>query len=175
MINYNDLTRLLIKISGAVIIIFVLISIPGYVAFYFSLRLEDDSFWLFFIYSIIPVIIPIGGGLLMLYFPGMIANKLINGSQSEVIAEHDIEPIQSIAFGVLGLYLLFRVISDLTYNFSYLYLNQKAYGLSNISDIDTYARIIATAFELLFALYLLFGAKGLSKMINKFRDRVNRE
>jgi hypothetical protein len=169
MLNYNDLTRVLIKIAGAIIIAFAISGMPSYLSYYFSLRLPDESVWLFFSYTVLPMAVPLCLGVVMLYLPGTIANKIVSPSERGSPAVSDLEGLQVVAFGVLGLYLLFQVLSDFIFNFSVIFLNKQMHAVTNISDIETYSRIIATVAELFFALYLLLGAKRLSGLISSLR------
>ena len=167
--NYYDLTRVLIKIAGAAIIAIAISAMPSYLSYYFSLRLADDSVWLFFSYTVLPMAVPICLGVVMLYLPGTIANKIVSPPEPGRPIVADLEGLQVVAFGVLGLYLLFQVLSDFIYNFSFIFLNKQMHSVANVTDIELYARIIATVAELFFALYLLFGAKHLSGLISSLR------
>jgi len=106
----------------------------------------------------------------MLLFPSTLVNKLVSSSSKIKTNEAFSSMLQVVAFGLLGLYLLFNVVSDFAYNFSYLY---QIDGLTNDDNpliIDTYARIVATVAELFFALYLLFGTNRLVAFLKKARE-----
>ena len=151
--NYKELTTLLIKIAGAVLIIYELFGIPTFVSYYFSLRLEEESTITFFLMSVLPLAIPLLAGVVMLLFPSALANSIVSTSTEIKTNEEFTSSFQLVAFGVLGVYLLFNVISDFVYNFTYLYQIDGLANKDNPLIIDTYARIVATMVELIFVLY----------------------
>ena len=167
--NYKELTTLLIKIAGAVLIIYELFGIPTFVSYYFSLRLEEESVITFFLMSVLPLVIPLLAGVVMILFPATLANKIVRTSEEIKTNEEFTSSFQLVAFGVLGFYLLFNVISDFVYNFTYLYQIDGLTNKDNPLIIDAYARIVATVAELIFALYLLFGTKSLVALLNRVR------
>jgi hypothetical protein len=167
--DLNDISRILIKVAGISIMVFVLVGIPTYISYYFSLRLADFSFMAFFFMSILPMLIPLSAGYLMWKFPGTIANKIVSSEKEKATTNSKtIEDIEIIAFSVLGLYLLFNATSDIAYNLSYFYQTKEAAGEGSLL-IEPYSFIIATIVEIIFALILLFGSKTLVRMFRKLR------
>ena len=167
--NHKELTNLLIKVAGAVIIIYQLINLPTYFSNFFALGLVEESAKQFLFIAAVPFFIPLIVGLLLFFFPSTITNKLVSQS-SEPIGNNEItHHLQMVAFGVLGMYLLFYVVSDFVYNLSSLYLVEKPMMEGSPYLTDTYARILSTIAELIFAMYLLLGNKSLSILLNKFR------
>ena len=67
--KYEDLTILLIKLSGAFLIIYALVGLPNYVTHYFSLRLAEESVLTFFAISIFPFLVPFVAGVFLFRFP----------------------------------------------------------------------------------------------------------
>lgn len=165
----HELSRILIKIAGISIIIFVLVGIPSYISYYYSLQLKEDSVVSFFLISILPMIIPLLAGYLMWQFPNTIANKIIKPDTEEKPTDSKLGlEIQTIAFSVLGIYLLFNAFSDVIYHLSYYYKTMKASG-TGYMEISTYAFIVATCAEIIFASVLLFGGKGVAEFLRKIR------
>ncbi len=167
--DYRNLTNLLIKIAGVAIIAYSFIEIPAYVSYYFSLQI--DSFWGFIGMSVVPMFVPIIVGIVFLFFPAAVTNKLISGEGETNIASIDILATERIAFSALGLYLLFRVISDLFFHGTSIYLALKAGDIAqyNTGYEHPYALVVATLAEFTFALYLLFGSAGLVRFLAKIR------
>ena len=167
--DQHELSRILIKVAGISIIIYVLVGIPAYISYYFSLRLVEESVITFFLVSILPMLIPLTAGYLMWQFPSTIANKIIKTKEDYNPRDSRIGfEIQIIAFSVLGMYLLFNSFSDIVYHLSYYFQTKEASGEGNIM-INTYSLIFATAAEILFACLLLFGGKYIVGLIRKIR------
>lgn len=76
----------------------------------------------------------------------------------------------NIAFAILAMYLLYRVISDIGY-WSFFYLNFEAneYYLSEIT-LDQKSAIFATALELVFIMILLVGRKKIFELMTMLRS-----
>jgi len=165
-VDYRDLTNLLLKVAGAVIIIFAIINVPTYVSYYFAL--QEQSFIAFLGVSVIPMLVPAAVGLFLLLFPVTITNKIIKGEKGKKTPTMDILALERVAFSVLGLYLMFRVVSDLVYHGTSIYL---AGGLAtyNTGYQHPLALLITTIVEFFFALYLLLGSSGLIRLLDKFR------
>lgn len=113
--------------------------------------------------------------LILWKFPIVIA-KGIGGftlkTQNEV-ASLKYEELLQIGLIVLGLYLLFNVISDLSYWFVYTLIvirdYENSYGLQSADK----AAIVATFLELIFAVVLLVGNKRLAELFRRFRYGAN--
>jgi hypothetical protein len=165
--DYRDITNLLLKIAGAVIVAYAIIEVPAYVSYYFSLR--DGSLGAFVGMTIIPMLIPLILGFGLLLFPETVTNKLLKGGEISTESSIDLEAVERIAFSVLGLYLLFRVVSDLFYHGTSMFALSR-----HVEDVieayaNPYALLVAAVAELVFALYLLFGAGGLVRLLAKLR------
>jgi len=78
--------------------------------------------------------------------------------------------LQIVAFSTLGIYLLFQILSDFSFHISYLYFSESIENGGTPFLIDTYAYIFSTLMELIFALYLLFGANSITKLIASIRE-----
>ena len=167
--DYRNLTNLLIKITGVALIAYSIIEIPAYISYYISSQV--DSFWGFIGISLVPMFVPILVGIVFLFFPATVTNKLISGDDETNTASIDILAAERIAFSTLGLYLLFRVISDLIFHGTSIYLALKAGTIAryNTGYQDPYALVVATLAELIFALWLLFGSAGLVRFVSKIR------
>ena len=76
--------------------------------------------------------------------------------------------IQVIGFSILGLFLLFNVVSDITYWSVIWLVSQGSASVPELS-LDQIAQMVATAIELVFVLFLIFGARGISRFLHKWR------
>ena len=105
-------------------------------------------------------------------FPLTIAKGLINFQEKEPstnISPVNAEQLQVIAFTVLGLYFLFFVLSDIIHWLVIWFISQRNIGTQIEISLEQKAQMFSTVFELIFVLFLLFGAKGISRLIKKLK------
>ena len=167
--THDELTRLLVKIAGAYVLVWAITEIPAFISYYFMLNLAEESALSFLGVSVIPFILVVMLGIALIYFPGMISSALIKGERDNK-SEDNIKTLQLVAFRVLGLYLLFRAVSDLTYHVSSLLLNKKEHNIFNTPDLTLYSNIFATSAEFIFAAILIMGAKNIIQLLEKMRQ-----
>jgi len=172
--DYRELTILLIKVAGAVIIAFAISTIPLTYWEFYRARNPNDSIFFFTLTTVFPLAFPLIIGAAMMALPGTIANRLIKNGDDNSDKTISLKGLEVVAFRLLGLYLLFRVVSDYVYNFFYLYRDRNVTTLQNPEVLTTYVNLAATTVELMFAMYLLFGAKGLLNLLNKARYAGNK-
>lgn len=165
--DYRDLTKILIKIAGAAIVVFGVIQIPVHFLNYYSL--EKDSFLLFVGITVIPVMLTVSIGVILWLLPGIVTNKIVVGP--DYPKGKDLEKIQVIAFATIGMYLLVRAIGDIVYWGTILVLLKQEQPGSKFMSLDRYADLTAVVAELLLGLYLVFGSNGLTVLISKIRAR----
>lgn len=79
------------------------------------------------------------------------------------------DEVYGVGFVLLGTMLLFFAISDAVYWLFYLiWIHSQAAGTREL-DLDQKGAIFATALELVFAIGLILGSRGLSRLIHRFR------
>ena len=124
-------------------------------------------------YSIAAFIIP--GSLVLIsiilwFFPFSVLAVLTKGFRLNVDQEQDYQFPQVAEFLIilLGLYLLYFVISDAAY---WILVLQFSAGQEYPMEItaETKAMLVATALEAIMAFSLILGRKGLLKIVNKVR------
>ncbi len=79
------------------------------------------------------------------------------------------DQIQTIAYSVLGLYLLYHVLSDIVYWGFTLFITLRNSAIPIELSIEQIGLMIATVVELLFVLFLLLGARGMVTLLRRFR------
>ena len=104
-------------------------------------------------------------------FPLTVARGLVNFREHGKVglASASAEQVQVVAFTVLGLYLLFYVISDVVYWCVILFIGQRNHELMLGITTDQKASMAATIIELIFALFLLLGTNRIVELIHRFR------
>lgn len=165
--DYRDITTLLIRIAGVVIIIFGIIQIPGYFLNYY--QLHEDSFFYFLGITLVPVFLIVVLGAVLWLFPGTIVNKIVVGPNQPIKFQSD--QVQVIAFSTLGMYILFRGVSDLVFWVSFMAMTFYSEPSTTIIPLDRYADLFATFTEIIFGMFLIFGSNGISSYISMIRGR----
>jgi len=105
-VDYRDLTNLLLKVAGAVIIIFAIINVPTYVSYYFTL--QEESVAAFLGVSVIPMLVPVAVGLFLLLFPVTITNKIIKGEKGKKTPTMDILALEGAISGLASFVVTMR-------------------------------------------------------------------
>lgn len=168
--DYRQLSNLLIKIAGIVIIVFAVTAIPGHINSF--LYQGQETLAKFALWVILPLIVPLIVGLLMWSFPRTITNRIFEKDLEASGSNRVAEEIERIAVTILGLILLFFALSDLTFNFVYVYFtNKENMGVITSFRIspEDWGHIIGTIVEIVFALIILLKAKGVVHFIRRLR------
>lgn len=103
-------------------------------------------------------------------FPMTIARRLVDfrdPGESEV-SSASAEQLQVVGFSILGLYLLFHVVSDLVSWAVIWYANQRNHTLTELT-LEQMASMIATVVELVFVLFLLLGTRRITVLLRRLR------
>jgi len=115
-------------------------------------------------------------GLLLLsfylwYFPLCVTSRLVTfkGDGVTEATSASAKEIQAVGFTILGMYLLFNVISDIVYWLTIWFIGNRNINIDVTPTADQISSIIATGVELVFAVTLLLGATGITRVINKLR------
>lgn len=169
--DFRQISALLIKISGLVVIVFAVTGIPGYINSF--LYIGNDTLVNFIMWIVIPLVFPLSIGLAMWFFPKSITNKIIKNNNESIDANKITAEIEQIAITVLGLILLFFALSDLTFNLVNIFLvNKENYGSFSLIKIsaEDWGHLVGTLVELTFAIFLIVRTKGIIIIISKLRS-----
>lgn len=168
LIDYRSIVRLVIKLTGIALVIFSLVQMasiaPMTILGGFSGELGDD--WL--LWTSAPLIGAFFGIVLWL-FPAPIANSLFR-FETEGSGGYPswLDRLEVIGIGLLGLWLAFRSLSDLVYHLVMLRQrgmpDQLAVGYTEFP-----AYFVATLIEMGLALFLIFGATGIARIVRRYR------
>ena len=103
-------------------------------------------------------------------FPLTVARGLVKFREpgEAEITSASAHQIQVVGFTILGIYLLFYVVSDVFYWFVIWFVSQREHAVPELS-LDQIASMISTFVELVFVLFLLLGASGISRALSKWR------
>lgn len=118
------------------------------------------------------IVAPIILAIFLWFFPLTVSRKLVDFRES---GESDASSataydIQVIGFTMLGAYFLFRALSDIIYWASFTILTGRDKHLEVFPwSAEQLSSMVLTGIELVFAVGLLLGAAGLTKLIRKVR------
>lgn len=170
--DYKDLTALLIKLIGAVLIFWSVAWLPSVISSAFQVKL----FWEYALFFVAPAIVPLLLAVLLFTFPASIANKLVDGSKLES-PQTFMRELELLALRLIGVFYLFRAGVDLVHHIAKVGLTARIYEASGSLPPptawtpDLAANVVATIVELCFALWLTLGGKGIVSAIHRIRGR----
>jgi hypothetical protein len=177
--DHRDLTRLLIKVSGAIIIAVAISSLPAYISA--GVGALETSRFAFFTVAIFPLILPLLVGIFMMAFPGIVANRLIGSEKVLELSATLLDQLERVAIGLLGIYLLFRAVSDLVLHVTKLLWFRHLIDTGAVADSfgslvpDTVGLLAASATEAAVSIWFIAGSAGIVSFIHKLRARGTEE
>ncbi len=110
--DYRNIAILLLKLAGVVVVIHTISSIPAYFLNYYSL--QQDSFLLFVGIFFVPFAFSVFLGFALWLFPAKIANTIVFGGENSELSI-DAQVLQTVAYGVLGMWVLVKGVADAVY------------------------------------------------------------
>lgn len=135
----------------------------------------EQSVWVFLFHAFIPSFIPLVTGFLLMKFPYSISNKLLSGEAISELPNKYIIQIERVAFCVLGLFVISRSLSDLTYYLATYYwadhLNTPIQAGELFLSPDHFGNIVGAIMESIFGIWLIFGAAGIARALARLRGR----
>lgn len=172
----RDFSTALLKLGGVWLVVQAMIALGKLLpAFFLD---EVNSEWIvmnILSQSFVPLI---AGGFLLIA-GAHISDRFIPKSKGESAAGHS-ECFEVIGITVLGLFLLFGVISDIVFHLAYIDLisQELNYGASYretfsemaLSNPDKRAAIIATGAEFFVVMWFVLGARGIVSILKILRS-----
>jgi hypothetical protein len=116
------------------------------------------------------VLPPILAAVLMWYFPLALANKLIPDIKTkDAPVPLDAGGIETVAFTIMGLWVLTNAIPDIFHWAIYVYqVKNKHFGFADFAP-EHIGNIVSTVVEFVIGFWLLFGSRGLLGLIRRAR------
>jgi hypothetical protein len=173
--DYKSLTSLVLRLTGAVIIISAVTSTPQTFATLINLEYAAGvdktgvNIWLL---TVVASGLPILVGLLLIYFPASVANGIISGGAEAA----DVRLLQQVAFSVLGLYFITVAAYDAVFWIAKLKIYSAIWD-----ELDTYgqpfrplrpdfAGLVATGAQFVAGIILLLSGRGLAHFVHRLRS-----
>jgi len=182
--DYKDLTALLIKTAATVILFWYVAAFPAaLVNVFFMFKneaiYEQASHVAVLqgaIFTLLPQLLGLLLALFVFLFPRSVSNKLVAGaplsSQPQFLAA-----FQYAALRLVGLYFIYRGVVDVAYYVTKLYVRDAeqlmAYGRGVPSSWspDEAAGLVSSLVEIVFAVWLVLGARGIVGIVDRLRGR----
>lgn len=176
--DYKNLTSLLIRLAGFFILVNAITNMPAYFTYALSAKDDNAPLWVIIFGAVLPIAIPTLVGLALIYFPRTISNKLVYDTDDVKTLVDAAPQLESIAISILGVYLLFRAVSDAVYHLSRLFIYYKVIssdisyrGIPSVLPQD-FGYLIATGIEFLLAFWLILGSKGIAMKLKLSKRSV---
>lgn len=170
--DYKDLTAILLKTTGAILIFWYLSWLPSLIP---TVTKQPFSELTLFI-DALPTIVGLVFAGLLFSFPATISNKLIDGGKLNRDATF-VDSLQIIALRLIGIYHVITSIIDLIHHFSTAILAPTIYEKMGLTPPltgwtpDLVGWSIATFAELAIGLWFTLGAEGILRLVQKIRGR----
>lgn len=167
MIDYKNAVRLVLKLFGLGLLVYAVTSLATFLPPLLAGRHGTELEVVVSYFA--PMVVPVLLGTFLWFFPSPVANTIVRFDPASKSLEAGWAPeLESIGVALLGLFLLYRAVSDLVY---YVMDHQaKVAMLGNVRAPDDFnALITATIVELVFALILILRAKGIVSLLRKAR------
>jgi hypothetical protein len=182
--HQNELARLLLKITGVVVIAYALIGLPQNMVLVLGMLPALPGFWQavatpqFWGMSFAPFIIYLAIGLFLFLWSGKIADRIVVPVQESVSDAKDFQALEEIAICVLGLYFLAEGLSDAARwagtEFSEMVRTHRSFGES--VWLVGFGFIGSAIVRLFIGIALLLGRRGfiaLRRRVVSFRPLAN--
>lgn len=168
VVDLEGVVRLGLKLIGLGLVVYGAVTLPGYVT---SLA-SGGGFGTFPMQAMAFLTGPVLAvmfGLFLWLFPSPVVNTVIHKRKVMSDGNQDWSGrLEVVGMSLLGVWLLYRAVSDLVFH-SLMHFQQAgslahAEGFSELG-----AALGATLVEFVLALFLLFGARGISRFVRRLR------
>ena len=174
------LTRLLVKMTGAAIIVWAIAGISGTVVHVFQMTAQDVSLLVIVSAAILPTAIPLLIGVILLTFPGMVTNFFVRGEDIVGPPSKALWQIEGVMYSLFGVYLMVTAITDGIYHYSKFRLYHKIIENPPYLEMprllpQDFGAIVSTGAQLIIGIGLILGANGLAKLFRRLRGTRDEE
>jgi hypothetical protein len=172
MVDYHSIVRLIVKLFGVGLVVYGAVTLSVYLP---SILLQtqrwDETTTALVLSYIMPLVTPFLVGALLWFFPATIANTVIRDTPSakEIKADWSFE-LERVGVSLLGLYLLYRGVSDII--FQMVAHRARVAILGDVRAPDDYSALIAaTIAELVIAILFVVQSRGIVNLLRKTRGQ----
>jgi hypothetical protein len=168
--DYKSLTSLLLRLTGVIIMVLAVTATPRtFVGLFLGNAgggFNTETWLLTTVASAFPILV----GLLLIYFPATVANRIVPGDGETA----DTRRLEQIAFSILGLYFVSMAAFDAVYWYAKLRLYSVIFpfGLNDRGPwlaSNDFAGIASTCAQFVVGILLLIGGRGLANLFHRLR------
>jgi hypothetical protein len=151
-----------VRLFAIWLVVSVLRHVPGVWRFNVPAATAGDSWTNVVIVAVTIIILAIAAGLW--FFPLAVANKLIPRSCKTDHLHVPLDQAESVGFSLLGLWVLTSSVPDAFY---WVFMRYQASRPNSMLELraDDYSYMVTTAVEVVLGIWLLFGARGLRRLL----------
>ncbi len=170
-IDTKQLSNLLLKIAGILLLILSIDNIHYYIWVYLQFKVK--TFPLFISTVILPNILQLLFSLTLFFIPDKVTNKIIKNTYPTGNNQNNLHQVEQLSLTILGYYLLTKSLAQLVFqiaNFVQATTNipyesiQSGYSLIFTPDF------IALIAEFILGFWLVLGSKGIINAMKKMRE-----
>lgn len=166
MIDYNSLVRLVVKLSGVVLIVYGALSLALYLPAIFAFQRQDDVGGT--LPYVLSLLAPFLIGSFLWWFPAKVTNSIIRFDHSTEPKTGWSEEVERVGVSLLGLYLFFRGVSDAIYHLLMHRAKTEVLGYGGaLSEFP--ALMAATVVEIVIAILFMLRSRGVVSLLRKVR------
>jgi hypothetical protein len=165
VVDFRGLSRLLLRIAGAVVVVWAIAQLPTKVMYVIHLREIGLPLWVQIAMVASASALPILLGAALLTFPGVIVNRAISGEPTGATLPEALAKIEGVALAVLGMYMAVQALIDAAYLWGklegyWIYVQERPAAIPTMPKMlpDDAATIVATALEFVLGVALILGA-----------------
>ena len=166
MIDYNNLVRMIVKLSGVGLIVYGALTLALYLPALFMFQRQDDIGGT--LPYVLTLIAPFLIGSFLWWFPAKVTNSIIRFDHSTEPKTGWSEEFERVGVSLLGLYLFFRGVSDAIYHLSMHRAKTEALGYGGAPS-EFPALMAATVVEIVLAIFFMLRSRGVVSLLKKAR------
>jgi hypothetical protein len=173
--EHRALAALMLRIAGLLLIVWALADAGKSLGPFVVQPRGGFDFGLVAAGVLFGLAMPVGIGLVLLYFPGTLTTRVLRIPGIESPRDGELPAYERVAFAVMGLWWVLDAILDALYVYarSRLYLrfmeDQPAYVRLPALTPDDFASLVVSAAQLLIGLWLMLGNRGLAGLLYRIR------
>jgi len=172
--DYKSLTSLMLRLAGVFIVVSAITSAPQtfFNLLYRRGGAESVDTWALAAAGFAVFAIPFLVGLLLIYFPGRIANSMVSSAGAETV---DALVLQQVAFSALGLYFVTVAAYETFYWWAKLQIYFAVFEEMNFPGPrrlreDDFAGMVSTGAQFIAGGILLLGGRGIANLFHRLRS-----
>lgn len=171
MTTNKELVAIFLRICSVLLIIYALRSV-GYAVFAIVENINSNgslNSGLSLYVLLLEISFPIIAAIVLWKIPLTLAGCIILNNESGRIGSLTEKDLQAVGFSVVGLYITALGIIDISHDITRLYSEVRYIPRNQPAHPQYVASAVSSAVELIIGLFMLFGAKGLNRIVARLR------